>query len=566
MAAASRAAPTPQPSKAKILLDGPAGQPALGFDKTATALSQIIESSSPQFSIGIFGGWGSGKTTLMKSIEQALPETVVAVEFNAWRYEREALLLVPLLDTVRTALLDWGSKSANAAAMERVNRLARRIGRVIRGVAGGLSGEVGFEGIFKVKYDAARAVDAVTMTDDPKRPESLYVAAYQELSEAFREFINQGAAKVVVFVDDLDRCLPSNALEVLESIKLFFDLPGFVFVVGLDENVIQRAVQTRFKDSTRLSSSTTSFPTGSISQAEGKLARDYVEKIFQVPYRLPPILAAQLDDLLRSMFKEANLPPEQLADFEEKAANHLQHVAIERRINPREVKRFLNTYTLQMLVRPELDRNTVLTLQTLVFRHEWRGLYDAILTDSILFIDALNRYRQGDELAFEDVAPDLRSLPKDLGDYLRSPVVKPLSDQLNLEPYLSSLESTRTAPPWLRESYQALGRLRGEIRRIRNISSPESISRSDGHVLAGMVKEVHMRLASTGPSDPTLGPLSSQLDNVLTALEEGNPDGGRPADLPRTILASADKIYDLSERLYKELGRIRETLLAPLDS
>jgi hypothetical protein len=556
----------PESSNAKILLDGPAGQPALGFDRTATALSRIIESSSPQFSIGIFGGWGSGKTTLMNSIEQALPETVVAVEFNAWRYEREPQLLVPLLDTVRTALLDWGNKSTNLAANERVTKLARRVGRVIQGMAAGLSGEVGFEGIFKVKYDAARAVDAVTMTDDPKRPKSLYVAAYQELSDAFREFINQGAAKVVVFVDDLDRCLPSNALEVLESIKLFFDLPGFVFVVGLDENVIQRAVQTRFKDSVPTSNSPTSFPTGGSVQMEGKLARDYVEKIFQVPYRLPPILAAQLDDLLDSMFKEANLPSEQLADFEEKAANHLQYVAIERRINPREVKRFLNTYTLQMLVRPELDRNTVLTLQTLVFRHEWRALYDAILTDSILFIDALNRYRQGDELAFEDVAPDLRSLPKDLGDYLRSPVVKPLSERDNLEPYLSSLESTSTAPPWLRESYQALGRLRGEIRRIRNISSSESISKSDGLALAGMVKEVSSRLASTGPGDQNLGPLSTQLEIARTALEAGIPDGGRPADLPKTILASADKFYDLSERIYRELGRIRETLLTPLES
>jgi predicted KAP-like P-loop ATPase len=40
-------------------------------------------------------------------------------------------------------------------------------------------------------------------------------------------------AKIVIFVDDLDRCLPDNALDVIESMKLFFDLPGFVFVVGL---------------------------------------------------------------------------------------------------------------------------------------------------------------------------------------------------------------------------------------------------------------------------------------------------------------------------------------------
>lgn len=565
MVATNRNAAAREDSNAKILLDEPSTQPALGFERTATALSRIIESSSPQFSIGLFGGWGSGKTTLMRSIQQKLPKTVVTVEFNAWRYEREPQLLVPLLDTVRTALLDWGNGSQNAVAKERVYQAARRVGRVIQGIAAGLSGEVGIPGGFKIKYDAARAVDAVTMSDDPKRPKSLYVAAYLELSEAFREFCDQGATKVVVFVDDLDRCLPSNALDVLESMKLFFDLPGFIFVVGLDENIIQRAVQTRFKDSMPQSASASNFATSNNTNLDGKLARDYVEKIFQVPYRLPPIIAAQLDGLLDSMFKEANLPADQLKDFEEKAAGHLQYVAVERRINPREVKRFLNTYTLQMLVRPELDRSTVLTLQTLVFRHDWRHLYDAILTDSILFINALTRYRQGDDLAFEDVAPNLRSLPKDLGDYLRSEVVEPLSNLENLEPYLSSLESTQTTPSWLRESYQAMGRLRGEIRRIRSSDTTDSLSQADGQRLAEMMREVVSRLRVSIPTDQSLGFLfSNEIDATLKALEGGTSDTAGPADFSKTISAAADRFFEFSERIYKELGRIRETLLTPL--
>jgi hypothetical protein len=301
---------------------------------------------------------------------------------------------------------------------------------------------------------------------------------------------------------------------------------------------------------------------------DGKLARDYVEKIFQVPYRLPPILAAQLVGLLESMFEEADLPKEQLKDFEDKAANHLQYVAVERRINPREVKRFLNTYTLQMLVRPDLDRNTVLTLQTLLFRHEWRSLYDAILTDSILFIDALNRYRQGDDLAFEDVAPNLRILPKDLGDYLRSDVVRPLSDLVSLEPYLSSLESTQTAPPWLREIYQSIGQLRGEIRRIRGLG--DKLTSEDGRKLAGKVREVGSRLSglgSSGPQDQNLYFLfSNQLDAALSALdlEISNSEGAD--ELSQAIAAATNVSHDLSERLYKELGRVREALLTPLVS
>ncbi len=61
----------------KIILDSPSEKPALGFDQTALALKEIIEGSKPQFVVGIFGTWGSGKTTLMRTIERKL---------NPWIY------------------------------------------------------------------------------------------------------------------------------------------------------------------------------------------------------------------------------------------------------------------------------------------------------------------------------------------------------------------------------------------------------------------------------------------------------------------------------------------------
>jgi predicted KAP-like P-loop ATPase len=67
-----------------------------------------------------------------------------------------------------------------------------------------------------------------------------------ELERAFSELSASGVTRVVVLVDDLDRCLPTNALDVLESMKLFFDLPGFVFVVALDEEVVERAIRAKF--------------------------------------------------------------------------------------------------------------------------------------------------------------------------------------------------------------------------------------------------------------------------------------------------------------------------------
>src|SRR5215471_10617497 len=103
---------SPEPSgraaTTKILLDLPTTQPALGFREIGAALAHLVSYSEPHFAIGIFGGWGSGKTTLMAAIKAALPSnTLVIVDFNAWRFEREPQLLLPLLDTIRAALIEW---------------------------------------------------------------------------------------------------------------------------------------------------------------------------------------------------------------------------------------------------------------------------------------------------------------------------------------------------------------------------------------------------------------------------------------------------------------------------
>ena len=102
---------TSSPRIGKILLDTPSEKPALGFGETARALAQLIIKSEPRFAVGIFGNWGSGKTTLMEAMKKRLlrKESVVVVEFNAWRFEREPQLLVPLLDTVRAAIVRWSA-------------------------------------------------------------------------------------------------------------------------------------------------------------------------------------------------------------------------------------------------------------------------------------------------------------------------------------------------------------------------------------------------------------------------------------------------------------------------
>ena len=134
--------------------------------------------------------------------------------------------------------------------------------------------------------------------------------------------------------------------------KLFFDLEGFVFVVGLDKKVVQRAVRARFRDVSTVGRPSMSEQDGGQEESPStreleRLENDYLEKIFQVPYHVPPMLADDLDALLLSMYREAKLGPSQRKDFNEKVRPYLDFVAVERQVNPREVKRYLNAYTVR---------------------------------------------------------------------------------------------------------------------------------------------------------------------------------------------------------------------------
>ena len=76
-----------------------------------------------------------------------------------------------------------------------------------------------------VTVDPGKALDELSSApeDAAAEPQSLYYGAFEELSRAFAEVQTAGLSRIIVFVDDLDRCLPERALTVLESMKLFFD-------------------------------------------------------------------------------------------------------------------------------------------------------------------------------------------------------------------------------------------------------------------------------------------------------------------------------------------------------
>ena len=156
--------------------------------------------------------------------------------------------------------------------------------------------------------------------------------------------------------------------------KLFFDLEGFVFVVGLDHHVIERAVQLKYP------TATSDRPDGTSTYISGA---EYVKKIFQAQFTVPRVDEVQLAGYIDVMATTAKLPADQIADLRNVVVPVVDNLAGTNRVNPREVKRLVNAYTMQLKmlerklrgagVKP--NAQAVIALQILAFRADWETAY-----------------------------------------------------------------------------------------------------------------------------------------------------------------------------------------------
>jgi KAP family P-loop domain len=524
MARKAAAARVNQRTDYRILLDAPARNPELGYPDIASALAGIVMESEPHFAIGIFGKWGSGKTTLMDAVEARLDAAhAIPVRFVAWRYEREEHLIVPLLDTIRDALLAWSDEADESDAV--VSReTAGKIGRVLRAIVAGTSVKIGVPGAISVSFDANKALgagDEMSREDAEARvPRSFYHASYAALRDAFTVFAGPNTdRRIVVFIDDLDRCLPESALQVIESMKLFFDLDGFVFVVGLDRAIVQEVVNSKFR-------SADDGVNGDGSRNGTLVGEDYIKKIFQVPYELAPVAVNQLGDFLRSAYDEAGLPESQRTEFRSVVEPHLPFLLSEGSVNPREMKRYLNAYTITMKIHPELESNAVLAVLMLDFRADWERCESALLLNGDVFVDALRRLHGGEADALDDIGLDLR-LPDEFVSY------------------------TQQSQPG-----NALLNVNDIERYILNVGTARPTRDSDILVLLPRVGSVKRSLAtlkgSPQQAKSLLGPAHSALSSVSSALSRSS------APLAVLILRDVAQFTTLAQQLEKQAASVGE--------
>lgn len=402
-----------------ILDDLPTDQDALDFEPYVDTLADIIASPSTgtPLTIGIFGDWGSGKTSLMRMVRNKLPPNYCLAWFDAWKYDEEQALwralLLQVLDALRCAVpKDESEASPKALAelsdletclyraldREQVGGVQIDWGKLCEGVAGGAV-QIGLAFIpggsvltdlikelrsaDKTESAAAKLISAIHRERSQIHIEQVrFLEQFQRRFDALvADHVVARDSRLVVFIDDLDRCLPEKAVDVLEAIKLLMDAPGCVFVLGLDQQVIARGIEIKYREA-GLTAGPSEERKGDRPLIDGTR---YLEKIIQLPFHIPPIGRGEIDTFVRGLVDV--WPRDQCADvFAESLGD-----------NPRQVKRMVNVFLMlwRLTGRRKLRRQIkpVRLAKVVAIQHIDSRLYRVLRETPRLLRDLEDYYR-----------------------------------------------------------------------------------------------------------------------------------------------------------------------------
>jgi len=369
-------------------------------NKISQTISEIIKNSKPQFTLGITGKWGTGKTTLMKTIQKIFEDskerTTPTVWFDAWRFEREqGNATIPLLLTILSGLNNW-LKVHHEDYHDDFKKKFKRYGKTLSG-----SITIGIEGIASgtLNIDPDKTPPFKNMLDSFREKNTPTLQDGIELIKSSTEIIHLDPTqhlKLVVFIDDLDRCSPPKALEVLESIKILLNIKGIVFVVGISDRTIYKLIDIQYKDT-------------------GITGKDYVKKINQVEYPLrewdhADIIKIIKKDILDELGDNA---PDLLTNVQTKEKNY-EMISQIIEANPRELKRFLNNLIISFALLPKKDEVDVEKFLIIkAFKSRWEDYFIKFRNEKSPLKDFIENHIEKDHHEIKGV---INSLRKDSGE------------------------------------------------------------------------------------------------------------------------------------------------------
>ena len=404
----------------------------LGFSVHANLIKDVVTNvKNLPITIGLYGDWGSGKSSVLKILEKELEEdkNSIVIYFDGWTFES--------FDDAKLALIQGIVDELEKS--EKFKEKVKDKAEDIKNAFSKLKKSINWMRILKVTAKSAIPVLSASMTgglsvipmlisafqehkDDltdiltgekaeeflkdiigTDKEEKKY-AAVREFRNDFSDLIKKSKyEKVIILIDDLDRCLPRHIIENLEAIKLFLNVPGTAFVIAADEYIVSNAIKSEYQSLIKASEQ---------DRSGHNIGEAYMEKFIQLPYRLPSLSNKEVETFVNLLFCQSELSQDtfdvvqkdfieftKTSKFEIYSWDRINTIlsggcygnlqttigfmsrfsniiSVALRRNPRLIKRFLNAYEIRntLLKASGIDsqdnRFALLKLMLLEYKHE----------------------------------------------------------------------------------------------------------------------------------------------------------------------------------------------------
>ncbi|PYF74097.1 KAP family P-loop NTPase fold protein [Pedobacter nutrimenti] len=512
--------------------DNETSEDLLGFKVHADLLINIINDESVlPITIGVFGDWGSGKSSILQLVKEEFDKDddkdSLCIYFNGWAFEGYDDAKAALLNSILKELEDNKkiSEEIKDTIKEKAKKLWKSIdwirgaGMVMKNVAlsaisayftGGLSlipfaaqrltewGDNPEKIIEKLKSEEGQETFKAFIKESKEENKSS-TNAVAEFRKDFAELLDATNFKrLIVIIDDLDRCSPERIIENLEAIKLFLNVPKTAFIIGADPRIVKYAIEHKYKNNKE------------IEEDNNRVVIDYLEKLIQLPYSLPRLSESEVETYISMLickkeisdikfknvldeFKKYRLTNKYSAfglsnfekildagEFEKVKDNVITIPSLVPLItnslygNPRQIKRFLNTYTIRKRlaeVASLQNFNDAILAKMMILEYsepklfkklfEWQIVQDG-LPKEVTKIEAMCK-----EKGIDDVISEIKN--SDFKEWGKPKIIKwfqiePLLSEVDLRDYYwiarDKLENSITAasmiPPVVRALFNEL--------------------------------------------------------------------------------------------------------------
>lgn len=302
-------------------MQGYTDTPVEGFEKDlmdvkvyVDSLSEFILDCDTPMTIAIQGDWGSGKTSMLNMIKQKINDKIVPIWFNTWQYSQFEMASYLPISLLSNFLEKIGAEKESKNFLKSIAKGAMTFTKTATVVVTEqILGET-VAGNLNEKFSE-------TGTQDASK-------ALEELRDKIQEAVNAKLKssrknRIVVFVDDLDRLAPEKAVELLEVLKVFMDVPNCVFILAVDYAVVTQGLEKKYGVG--------------VGHSKG---RSFFDKIIQLPFAIPIAqynISAYIQNLLSNM---------SIACSEDEIDTYREIVDSSIGCNPRSMKRLFNSFIL----------------------------------------------------------------------------------------------------------------------------------------------------------------------------------------------------------------------------